>query len=90
MAAGAIVPAEQPSYARTRRLRIAAVQRAYHQSTRVLGLVLMVLGVAVLISTLARGGGAMALGVFVGAGLALFGAARFYLASHTPESRGGP
>jgi hypothetical protein len=67
------------------RLRIAAVERAYHQSTRVLGVVLVVLGLAVLVSTLVRGGGAMALGVFVGVGLALFGAARVYLASHTPE-----
>ena len=40
----------------------------------------LVLGVAILVSTLARGGGPLALGVLVGAAFALLGAGRVYLA----------
>jgi hypothetical protein len=60
------------------------VERAYRQSTRLLGVVLVILGLGVLVSTLARGGGIGAVGVFVGIGLTAFGAARVYLAAHTP------
>ena len=56
------------------------MQRAYRQSTRVLGAVVFLLGLAIVVSTLARGGGPLALGVIVGLGLAAFGAGRFYLA----------
>ena len=59
---------------------IAAVQRVYRNSTRVLGLLVCLLGVAILVSTLARGGGPLALGVFVGLGFVVFGAGRVYLA----------
>ena len=65
------------------------MERAYRQSTRLLGLVLIVLGLAVLVSTLVRGGGVLAVGVFVGIGLTAFGGARVYLSAHTPESSGG-
>jgi hypothetical protein len=63
------------------------VERAYHHSTRVLGLVLVVLGVALVVTTLARGGGPLATGVVVGVALAAFGAARTYLAARTPSAR---
>jgi hypothetical protein len=39
------------------------------------------LGVAIVVSTIARGGGPFALGVMVGVGFIAFGAGRFYLAS---------
>ena len=56
------------------------VQRAYLASTRVLSAVLLGLGVAMVVSTLARGGGALALGVVLGTMLALIGAARLWFA----------
>jgi hypothetical protein len=41
---------------------------------------LLVLGVVMVVSTLARGGGALALGIVVGTLLMLLGAARLWLA----------
>jgi hypothetical protein len=63
------------------------VVRAYRQSTRVLGLLLMVLGVVMVVATLAGGGGPLASGVVVGVALAAFGGARSYLAGRTPPPR---
>jgi uncharacterized membrane protein YccC len=57
------------------------VLRAYRQSTRVFGTLVCLLGVAVIVSTIARGGGPFALGVVVGVGFVVFGAGRVYLAS---------
>jgi hypothetical protein len=56
------------------------VQRAYLASTRVLSSLLLVLGVAMVVSALARGGSPLALGVVLGVPLALVGAARLWLA----------
>jgi hypothetical protein len=56
------------------------VQRTYLASTRVLSAILVVLGVAMVVSALARGGGALALGVVLGAVLACIGALRLWLA----------
>ena len=42
-------------------------------------MVMVVLGGALIVSTLVRGGGALALGIVVGAGLALAGLARLWL-----------
>jgi hypothetical protein len=56
------------------------LQRAYYHSTRALGAVVCVLGLVMVVTTLARGGGPLAMGVIVGAGLAAFGAGRVYLA----------
>jgi hypothetical protein len=56
------------------------VQRAYRHSTRVLGAILCVLGLAMIASTLARGGGPLALGVVLGVLFALLGAGRVVLA----------
>lgn len=55
------------------------MQRAYLASTRVLSAALLLVGVAMVASTIARGGGALALGVLLGAMLALIGAARLWL-----------
>jgi len=56
------------------------VRRAYTTSTLVLNALLLVLGVAMIVSALARGGGALALGVVLGTMIALLGAGRLWLA----------
>jgi hypothetical protein len=56
------------------------VQRAYLASTRLLSAALLVIGVAMIVSALARGGGVLAVGVVLGAMLAAVGAARLWLA----------
>jgi hypothetical protein len=56
------------------------VHRAYRQSTRVLALAICALGVAMIVTTVARGGGALALGVVLGVAFVALGAGRFYLA----------
>jgi hypothetical protein len=50
------------------------VERAYRQSTRVLGALLIVVGIVAVVVTIARGGGPLALGVILGATLAAIGA----------------
>jgi hypothetical protein len=56
------------------------VRRAYLASTRVMSGLLLVIGVAMVVSAVARGGGALALGVVLGTMLALLGAGRLWLA----------
>lgn len=56
------------------------MRTAYGVSTRVLSAVLLVVGVAMVVSALAHGGGALALGVVLGTLLALLGAGRLWLA----------
>jgi hypothetical protein len=56
------------------------VERAYRHSTRLLGTLIAVLGVVMVATTLARGGGPLALGVIVGVLFAVLGVARVYLA----------
>ena len=56
------------------------MKRAYVTSTRLLSGIIMLLGVAMVISALARGGGPLALGVVLGTMLALLGAGRLWLA----------
>jgi hypothetical protein len=56
------------------------VQRAYLASTRLLSAALLAVGVAMVASTLAHGGGPLALGVLLGVLLALVGVARLWLA----------
>jgi hypothetical protein len=56
------------------------VQRAYLASTRALGGLLVVVGAAMIVSALARGGGALALGVILGTMFVLLGAGRLWLA----------
>jgi hypothetical protein len=57
-----------------------SVQRAYLASTRTLSALLLVLGVAMVVTAVSRGGGALAIGVVVGVLFALLGAARLWLA----------
>jgi hypothetical protein len=63
------------------------VERAYRQSTRALSAALVVLGVALIVSAIAAGGGPLALGVIVGVLFALLGAARLYLAGRHGSPR---
>jgi hypothetical protein len=56
------------------------VRRAYAMSTLALSAILVLLGVTMVVSALARGGGALALGVVLGTMLALLGAGRLWLA----------
>ena len=64
------------------------MRTAYGVSTRVLSALLLVVGVAMVASALARGGGALALGVVLGTMLALLGAGRFWLAGAHGRERG--
>jgi hypothetical protein len=53
------------------------VNRAYRASTRLIGVITFVLGIAMVAVTLARGGGPLAVGVIAGVLFALLGAIRF-------------
>ena len=55
------------------------MRRAYTTSTRLMNGLLLVIGLAMIVSALARGGGALALGVVLGTMLALLGAGRLWL-----------
>jgi hypothetical protein len=61
------------------------VERAYRQSTRLLGALICVLGLAIVAATVARGGGPLALGVLVGVAFVVLGAGRVYLARSPGE-----
>ena len=52
----------------------------YAQSAKTLGVLLMVIGAAMVVSTLSRGGGLLALGVVLGVLFVVLGAARLRLA----------
>jgi hypothetical protein len=56
------------------------VNRAHRQSTRLFAVAICGLGLAMIVTTVARGGGALALGVVVGAAFVALGAGRLYLA----------
>jgi len=55
------------------------MQRAYTGSTRALSVLLILLGLVLIVSALARGGGVLAVGVLVGACFTLAGAGRLWL-----------
>jgi hypothetical protein len=56
------------------------MSRFYSESAKVLAALLMVLGAAMVVSALARGGGPLALGVVLGVLFVVLGAARLKLA----------
>ena len=58
---------------------ISEMQRLYIGSTTVLSTLMVVLGLVLIGSTIAGGGGATALGILVGAGLLAGGAGRLWL-----------
>jgi hypothetical protein len=57
------------------------VQRAYGGSVRAFAALILLLGVAMVVATIARGGGPLALGVVVGLAFIGIGAGRLYLAA---------
>lgn len=57
------------------------MQRAYRESTRAVGAIICVLGIAMVVITLARGGGPLAVGVIVGVAFAILGALRVVVAN---------
>lgn len=63
------------------------VERGYSNATRALGVVTVAIGVALLASSLARGGGPLAVGVILGIAFVFVGAARVYIAGRS--RRGG-
>jgi hypothetical protein len=66
------------------------MRRAYAASTQLLSLAILLLGVVMIAATLARGGGALAVGVVLGAMLALLGAGRLWLARGAGPRGGRP
>ena len=56
------------------------MQRAYLASTRALSALMLLVGLAMIASTLGRGGGPLAIGVVLGVMLAAIGAARLWFA----------
>ena len=57
------------------------MDRARRNTTIVLGSLTAVLGIAMLVATLARGGGPTAIGVVVGIAFVLLGCGRVYIAA---------
>ena len=57
------------------------MQRAYRESTRAVGAIICVLGIAMVAITLARGGGPLAVGCIVGVAFAILGALRVIIAN---------
>ena len=56
------------------------MERIYRTATLVLSALILLLGLALLVTTLVGGGGPLARGVVIGAALALLGGARVYIA----------
>ncbi len=60
---------------------MASPERIYHGSVRAFSIVFLVLGVAILITTLAAGGGPLSVGVVMGVAFAAVGAGRLWVSS---------
>jgi cell division protein FtsX len=58
-----------------------AVDRALTASSRTLQALVCLIGVALIVSTVARGGGPLALGVILGAMFVVLGAARLWISA---------
>jgi hypothetical protein len=56
------------------------MNRAYFESAKVLSVLLVLIGAAMIVSTLARGGGPLALGLLLGVAFVALGIARLRLA----------
>jgi hypothetical protein len=55
-------------------------EHVYRQSVRGLSVVMLVLGLAIIASTLARGGGPLSVGFLIGIAFLVVGAGRLYIA----------
>jgi hypothetical protein len=62
---------------------MASPERIYRGSVRLFSLVFVALGLALLISTLASGGGPLSIGVLLGIAFLAVGAGRLWIASRT-------
>jgi hypothetical protein len=62
---------------------MASPDRIYHGSVRAFSIVFIGLGLAILITTLASGGGALSLGVVLGVAFLAVGAGRLWIAART-------
>jgi hypothetical protein len=60
---------------------MASPERIYSGSVRIFSLVLIVLGLAILVSTVANGGGPISLGVLMGVAFVAVGAGRLWVAA---------
>jgi hypothetical protein len=60
---------------------MASRERIYGSSVRAFSLVLVLLGVAILVSTVANGGGPVSLGVIMGVAFVAVGAGRLWVAA---------
>jgi drug/metabolite transporter (DMT)-like permease len=65
------------------------VQRAYRQSSRAVGAFICLLGIVMVVVTLASGGGPLSLGVVLGVVFALLGALRLVLVNRLSRPGGG-
>ena len=65
-----------------------SVERLYRSSTVVIGSLTCLIGLALIVTTLARGGGPLAVGFVVGVLFALLGAGRVLLARRPPSRSG--
>lgn len=61
------------------------MERAYLLSTRAVSVLLVLVGIAAVVLTIARGGGPLAVGVLLGAMLAAVGAGRLALSRRQTE-----
>jgi hypothetical protein len=64
---------------------MASPERIYSGSVRALSIVFIVLGLAILVSTLARGGGPISIGVLMGVVFVGVGCGRLYIASRMAQ-----
>ncbi len=62
---------------------MASPERIYRGSVRLLSLVFVALGLALLVSTLVRGGGALSVGVLLGIAFLAVGVGRLWIAAKT-------
>jgi hypothetical protein len=62
---------------------MASPERIYRGSVRLFSLVFVALGLALLVSTLASGGGPLSIGVLLGIAFLAVGAGRLWIASRT-------
>jgi hypothetical protein len=58
---------------------MATPERIYHGSVRVFSLIFLVLGVVILVATLAAGGGPLSVGVVMGVAFVAVGAGRLWV-----------
>ena len=61
-------------------------RNVHRAATGVLSSLMVVIGIVLVVSTLARGGGPLAVGVVVGALFCALGAGRLYLRWRTPDA----